>query len=51
MQDNNAAAGDAAAGRDAPRKRRIIPFVILTVVVIGAVGYGIYWWLSGRFYE
>ncbi|MBU9218735.1 HlyD family secretion protein [Burkholderia gladioli] len=51
MQDNNAAAGDAAAGRDAPRKRRIIPFAILTVVVIGAVGYGIYWWLSGRFYE
>ncbi|WP_414448273.1 HlyD family secretion protein [Burkholderia sp. 22PA0099] len=47
MQDNNAAAGEAAA----PRKRRIIPFAILTIVLIGAVGYGIYWWFSGRFYE
>ncbi|MBN3728174.1 HlyD family secretion protein [Burkholderia sp. Ac-20379] len=47
MQDNNAAAGEAAA----PRKRRIIPFAILTIVLIGAVGYGIYWWLSARFYE
>ncbi|GAB7540329.1 HlyD family secretion protein [Burkholderia sp. 3C] len=47
MQDNNAAAGEAAA----PRKRRIIPFAILTIVLIGAVGYSIYWWFSGRFYE
>ncbi|WP_414441139.1 HlyD family secretion protein [Burkholderia sp. 22PA0106] len=47
MQDNNAAAGEAAA----PRKRRIIPFAILTIVLIGAAGYGIYWWFSGRFYE
>ncbi|MEK6347422.1 MAG: HlyD family secretion protein [Burkholderia sp.] len=47
MQDNNAVAGEAAA----PRKRRIIPFAILTIVLIGAVGYGIYWWLSARFYE
>ncbi len=48
MQDNNAAAGEAAA---APRKRRLMPFVILMIVVIGALGYGIEWWFSGRFHE
>ncbi|MBI0330326.1 HlyD family secretion protein [Burkholderia plantarii] len=51
MQDNNAAAGEAAAGRDAPARRRLIPFVVLTIAVLGAAGYGLYWWLSGRFYE